>query len=76
MDLGGTWQATLDAENQGEQEGWFKPEFAAEGWRQVKVPGSFANVAPEIDGMKDRARFGAACRPRGRADAWSCIVKA
>ncbi len=49
MDLGGTWQATLDAGNKGEQEGWFRPEFVAEGWRQVKVPGSFANVAPEID---------------------------
>jgi beta-galactosidase/beta-glucuronidase len=49
LDLGGTWQATLDAENKGEQEGWFKPEFAAQGWRQVSVPGSFANVAPDID---------------------------
>ncbi len=49
LDLGGAWQATLDAGNKGEQEGWFKPEFAAEGWRQVSVPGSFANVAPEID---------------------------
>ena len=49
MDLGGPWQATLDAENKGEQGGWFKPEYAAEGWRPVKVPGSFANVAPQID---------------------------
>jgi beta-galactosidase/beta-glucuronidase len=49
LDLGGTWQATLDAGNKGEQEGWFKPEFAASDWRQVPVPGSFANVAPEID---------------------------
>ena len=49
MDLGGTWQATLDPENKGEREGWFKEDFAAQGWREVKVPGSFANVAPEID---------------------------
>jgi beta-galactosidase/beta-glucuronidase len=49
MDLGGTWQATLDAGDKGEQEGWFQPNFAAEGWRAVRVPGSFANVAPEID---------------------------
>ena len=49
IDLGGTWQATLDTENKGEREGWFKEDFAAQGWRQVQVPGSFANVAPEID---------------------------
>jgi beta-galactosidase len=49
MDLGGTWQATLDAENEGEREGWFKSGFAAEGWRLAPVPGSFAKVAPEID---------------------------
>ncbi len=48
-DLGGMWQATLDVENEGEQDGWFKEDFAADGWRQVRVPGSFANVAPEID---------------------------
>ncbi len=47
--LGGTWQARLDAGNQGEGEGWFRSEFAAEGWRDVRVPGSFANVAPQID---------------------------
>jgi beta-galactosidase/beta-glucuronidase len=49
LDLGGTWQATLDTEKKGEREGWFKEGFAAESWRQVRVPGSFANVAPEID---------------------------
>ncbi len=49
MDLGGTWQATLDPENKGEREGWFQEDFAPQGWREVKVPGSFANVAPEID---------------------------
>jgi len=49
VDLGGTWQATLDTENKGEREGWFKEDFAAQGWRAVQVPGSFANVAPEID---------------------------
>jgi beta-galactosidase/beta-glucuronidase len=49
VDVGGLWQAKLDPENTGEQEGYFKLEFTAEGWRQVHVPGSFANVAPEID---------------------------
>ena len=49
VDLGGMWQATLDVENKGEREGWFKTDFAAEGWREVKVPGSFADVAPQID---------------------------
>jgi beta-glucuronidase len=49
VDLGGTWQATLDPENKGEREGWFKEDFTAQGWREVQVPGSFANVAPEID---------------------------
>lgn len=49
VDLGGTWQATLDAEGKGEQEGYFRPDFAGEGWRPVKVPGSFADVAPQID---------------------------
>jgi beta-galactosidase/beta-glucuronidase len=49
VDLGGAWQATLDPENEGEREGWFKEDFAAQGWRAVQAPGSFANVAPEID---------------------------
>lgn len=47
--LGGRWRATLDAEDQGEREGYFKPDFAADGWKEINVPGSFANVAPEID---------------------------
>jgi hypothetical protein len=49
MDLGGPWRATLDVEDKGEREGYFKPDFAAEGWKDVNVPTSFANVAPEID---------------------------
>jgi beta-galactosidase len=47
--LGGPWRATLDVEDKGEREGYFRPDFAAEGWKQVNVPGSFANIAPEID---------------------------
>ena len=49
VDLCGTWQATLDAENGGEQAGYFRSDFVPEGWQQVRVPSSFANVAPEID---------------------------
>ena len=32
MDLGGPWRATLDVEDKGEREGYFKPDFAAQGW--------------------------------------------
>ncbi len=49
LDLGGTWQAMLDPEDKGETERWFEPQFEGEGWRQVHIPGSFANVAPETD---------------------------
>jgi hypothetical protein len=49
MDLGGTWRATLDPENKGEARRWFEPQFEGKGWRHVRVPGSFANVAPETD---------------------------
>ena len=49
VDLGGTWQATLDPGNRGEHAGWVKEDFATEAWRAVRVPGSFANVAPEVD---------------------------
>jgi len=49
VDLGRTWRATLDTENRGEREGWFREDFAVDGWRRVRVPGSFANVAPETD---------------------------
>jgi len=45
----GLWQATLDPQDKGEREGYFKPDFAAQGWKDVNVPASFANVAPEID---------------------------
>jgi beta-galactosidase/beta-glucuronidase len=45
----GAWQAALDPQDKGEREGYFKPEFAAQGWKDVNVPASFANVAPEID---------------------------
>ena len=47
--LWGPWQATLDAEDKGEREGYFKPDFAVQGWKDVNVPASFANVAPQID---------------------------
>lgn len=49
VDLDGPWRATLDAEDQGERQGYFKPDFAAQGWKEINVPGSFANIAPEID---------------------------
>ncbi len=69
-DLGGTWQATLDTENQGERDGWFKEDFSPEGWRAVRVPGSFANVAPEIDRYEGvgwfRRRFRVPQQFRGR----------
>src|SRR5512137_303979 len=47
--LGGLWRATLDSEDRGEREEYFKPDFAAQRWKDVNVPASFANVAPEID---------------------------
>jgi beta-galactosidase len=49
IDLVGPWRATLDAEDRGEREEYFKPDYAAKGWKDVNVPGSFADVAPEID---------------------------
>lgn len=49
VDLCGTWQAQLDAENRGECEGWYQSDFAASDWPSVQVPGSFAKVAPQID---------------------------
>ena len=49
IDLNGPWKATLDAEDKGEREGYFKPDFVTQGWKDVNVPASFANVAPEID---------------------------
>jgi beta-galactosidase/beta-glucuronidase len=49
VDLCGLWQAKLDPENLGEKDGYFKPAFATEDWRQAPVPGSFASVAPEVD---------------------------
>jgi hypothetical protein len=42
----------------GEREGWFKTDFAAEGWRPVTVPGSFAKVAPDIDWQIGRLKAG------------------
>lgn len=47
--LSGPWQATLDPQDQGEREDWYKADFAAQGWKDVNVPASFANVAPGID---------------------------
>jgi len=47
--LRGPWQATLDPQDKGEQDGYFKPDLAAQGWKDVDVPASFADVAPEID---------------------------
>jgi len=47
--LWGPWQATLDPQDKGEREGYFKPDVAAQGWKEVNVPASFATVAPEID---------------------------
>jgi beta-galactosidase/beta-glucuronidase len=47
--LRGPWQATLDPQEKGEREEYFKPDFAPQGWKDVNVPASFANVAPEID---------------------------
>jgi beta-galactosidase/beta-glucuronidase len=49
VDLGGTWQGTLDTEGKGEQEGYFKPDFRDSQWRPAKVPGSFADVSSKVD---------------------------
>jgi len=47
--LWGPWQATLDTQDKGERDGYFKADFAPQRWKDVNVPASFANVAPEID---------------------------
>ena len=36
--LWGPWQATLDTEDKGEREGYFKPDFAAQRWKDVTSP--------------------------------------
>jgi beta-glucuronidase len=74
MSLCGPWQATLDPQDKGEQEGYFKPEFAAQGWKDVNVPASFANVAPEIDRYEGVGWFRKSFRPQAPWKGWRIVL--
>ncbi len=72
--LPGPWQATLDPQDKGEREGYFKPDFVPQGWKDVNVPASFANVAPEIDRYEGIGWFRKTFRMQLQWTGWRVVL--